>query len=307
MTQSVWTPERTRTLRQWTVFAASYPDFCINQSEMHRPEGIFCTRPDQDVATDRALSARELHEELLGLSDANLEARWKSLLAEQAAEREAQHPLNRHVANAATYDFYSKAAYWTLQEACALLLERNPRQWDLKTVKPHAQISTTASQYMDLHDLASRAVAMGQLCRTNLPGFFLAWAKRNRLAIPAALMDAVESHGIQVADWKTMYDLQVELTNALEARIAQLEAHPPEPAPIAAPKPQAAMTRERNTLLKLVLGLAMDCYGYRPQAPRSSTAGEIASALELKGISISEDTVRKYLANAAEFAPPADT
>lgn len=304
--QTDWTPEKTRTYRQWTLFGESYPDFCINRDEIYRPEGIFQVPPNQDGTTERANSARDLHEELLTLSDSEIEARWRSLLADRAAAHEAGHPLNRYVAGAATYDFYSKTAYWRLEEGCALLLERDPRKWSIKTVKPYRQISTNASRYLDLHDLASRAVAMSQLGSRNAPGFFLAWAERNRLDIPSGLQEAIDNHGIQVADWKTAYDRQVVTINALKARIAEIESSTSEPAPIAAPKPQSAITRERNTLLKLILGLAMDCYGYQPHAPRSSTAGDIASALELKGISISEDTIRKYLGEAADFAPPND-
>jgi hypothetical protein len=123
--------------------------------------------------------------------------------------------------------------------------------------------------------------------------------------MPEQLQEIVQAHGIQVADWKTLYDHEVGINEALKARIGELVAA--ERASESSPMPSpSGTTRERNTLLKIVLGLAMDCYGYQPNAPRTSTAREIADALELKGISVSEDTVRKYLGEAAEFAPPKD-
>lgn len=61
---------------------------------------------------------------------------------------------------------------------------------------------------------------------------------------------------------------------------------------------------ERLTLLKLVLGMAMDAYGYEPFASRNDATGgnrdSIASQLKKHGISIDADTIRRYLAEAKE-------
>jgi hypothetical protein len=69
------------------------------------------------------------------------------------------------------------------------------------------------------------------------------------------------------------------------------------------PKPSAPQTlrsKERDSLLKLVLGMAVDGYGYDPKASRSPVPREIADCLELLGLSIDEDTVRKWLNEAKE-------
>jgi hypothetical protein len=39
-----------------------------------------------------------------------------------------------------------------------------------------------------------------------LPSFFLAWAKRTDLSIPAELIAVVESRGVVIADWRTRYE-----------------------------------------------------------------------------------------------------
>lgn len=65
-------------------------------------------------------------------------------------------------------------------------------------------------------------------------------------------------------------------------------------------KEKSLSPKERDSLLKLVLGMAIDAYGYNPKATRSSTAGQIASDLKTRGISIDEDTVRKWLNQAKE-------
>jgi hypothetical protein len=57
--------------------------------------------------------------------------------------------------------------------------------------------------------------------------------------------------------------------------------------------------KERQTAYKLILGLALEGYRYDPKAGRSTTAKEIAGDLAKWGISITDDTVRKWLTEAA--------
>jgi len=59
-------------------------------------------------------------------------------------------------------------------------------------------------------------------------------------------------------------------------------------------------TRERSTLLKLVLGMAIEGYRYAPDAARSEAPGEIAGDLQKHGLDVSDDTVRKYLKEATQ-------
>lgn len=63
-------------------------------------------------------------------------------------------------------------------------------------------------------------------------------------------------------------------------------------------------TRERDTLLKLVIGMAVEAYRHDPDAARSPTPGEIAADLEKHGLSMTDDTVRKYLKEAATTVLP---
>jgi hypothetical protein len=68
--------------------------------------------------------------------------------------------------------------------------------------------------------------------------------------------------------------------------------------------------KSRQSLLKLVLGLAVDGYGYDPKDKRSPIPKELADALSGRGISIDEDTVRKWLKEAGEvvdFSSPSQT
>jgi hypothetical protein len=74
----------------------------------------------------------------------------------------------------------------------------------------------------------------------------------------------------------------------------------------AVPKDKPLGQREGDTLRKLVIGLAMVAYAYDPKAARSEVAAEIASDLAERGLTISDDTVRKHLKESAELLPPPD-
>jgi hypothetical protein len=63
-------------------------------------------------------------------------------------------------------------------------------------------------------------------------------------------------------------------------------------------------TSERNTLLKLVLGMAMHGFDHDPTGSRSKAPKDIADALAGVGLSVTDDTVRKWLKLAAETVAP---
>lgn len=63
-------------------------------------------------------------------------------------------------------------------------------------------------------------------------------------------------------------------------------------------------TRERDTLLKLVIGMAKGAYSYDPNQSKSDVPKEIVDDLARHGITVSPDTVRKYLKEGAEAVLP---
>lgn len=64
-------------------------------------------------------------------------------------------------------------------------------------------------------------------------------------------------------------------------------------------------TTERNNLLKLVIGMAIKGYSHGPAASKSTAPKEIADDLAALGMTITDDTVRKYLKQAADTVLPA--
>jgi hypothetical protein len=75
------------------------------------------------------------------------------------------------------------------------------------------------------------------------------------------------------------------------------------PALLSPVAPKALSTKERDTLLKLVIGMAIGGYGYSPAASKNEATGEIASDLAKFGLSLDPDTVKKWLKEGAKLLP----
>lgn len=81
-----------------------------------------------------------------------------------------------------------------------------------------------------------------------------------------------------------------------------LKAAAPKAAPLMTEKP--LRNRERDTLLKLVIGMAIKGYSYEPTASKNTAIQEIADDLADLGMSIDPDTVRNHLKNAVNTVLP---
>ncbi len=63
-------------------------------------------------------------------------------------------------------------------------------------------------------------------------------------------------------------------------------------------------TRERDTALKLIIGMANAGYKYDSAASRNDAVGEICRDLDRLGISLDQNTIRKWLQEASMLLPP---
>jgi hypothetical protein len=230
-----------------------------------------------------------------------------ALLVEEKAKREEQERFFNLPGASADYSHWSRSSYWSLDEAVALSFGRAPELVNWKTVQPYARVSPFAFAYGRLRDLVLRAQTMGQLFDPALPGFYLAWARRNDIAYPIELENRIKAMGILVADWKTRCDdLEKHFLSEREAAAAQLartasqlEAVAAENAKLRRLVPDQDLgkasektagrplaTRERESLLKLVIGMAMKGYSYDPDASRSPSTAEIATDLDQLVVSL---------------------
>ena len=69
------------------------------------------------------------------------------------------------------------------------------------------------------------------------------------------------------------------------------------------PKPteKPLATKERETLMKMIIGMAIGGYGYDPTASKSSIPTDIYNDLALHGVQLDQDTIRNKLKAAAHF------
>jgi hypothetical protein len=161
---------------------------------------------------ERMALIKALQEELLALSPDDLTARLADELRrysreclDEIARAETGPFYNRPSANA-DFSHWSKATYWTLDEAIALSFGKEPEVVKWENVQPLVGDSKFAFQYSRVRDLAHRAIAWKQLNDPVLPTFYLAWARRTEIAAPEELIRLVESRGVMVGDWKDNYD-----------------------------------------------------------------------------------------------------
>lgn len=236
----------------------------------------------------------------------------------------------------ADFAYWATASYWSQDEAAALSLGRDPRRVTWDKVAPYIRTSSFAKSFADRREIIRRGIATGQLYAQAAPYTFLAWAERLNFEIPDGLQEEVEKLGLVVADWKTIADQRQEVIDLLEERNGLIESQNAALSKAASTftdtakeasrranaalaekekkiaeletllnssKRSSAASRERQSLLRLVIGMAINGYGYIPTAARTRTAQEISSDLQLLGLSMDEDTVRKYLNEAKDLLP----
>ena len=175
------------------------------------------------------------------------------------------------------YDHWAKMPGWTLREAIALIQKRVLRQSNIFDDESHK-----------IEELAYRARDMGQLSDPVLPIVFLSWAKQKNIPIPEKLATKVHHSLSQEVDLLSLIREMDELKAHVEKN-ASLE--------------KSLSARERQTLYKMIIGMAKDAYGYDSKVSRSPFPKELEGILDGLGISVSDDTVRDKLKEASEFLP----
>jgi hypothetical protein len=95
------------------------------------------------------------------------------------------------------------------------------------------------------------------------------------------------------------------INNEFTLSIAMREWYDQQEKPKLIKEKSALSEVERNTMLKLIIGMAMDSYGYDPESRKNSATGtnsaSISAKLELKGVFVNDDTIRKYLNQAKDI------
>lgn len=179
------------------------------------------------------------------------------------------------------FTLLTKEPLWSLAKAVILVIGHNIKTTDDEKINGFIQYKKLAQQIIRYATDANKTCSLDfysepggmanadWLLTTKVkPEQFLEWAKTLPLYLP----------GVSMID-----------------RIPQIKPSADE---------KALHTKERETLLKMIIGLAVDGYGFDPTAARSPVPKEISDALAARGIPLDVDTIRKWLREGAEFLPP---
>jgi hypothetical protein len=130
---------------------------------------------------------------------------------------------------AADVAHWSKAAYWTLDEAVALAFGKEPSVVNASSLASYCEESLFAQRYAKALELAQRAADSQQLEKEPSPGVFLEWARRNDLPVPKALLHLVQAHGGSIIDWEERYGQLRQDHDDLLEELRRIEGNNGEP------------------------------------------------------------------------------
>lgn len=261
--------------------------------------------------------------ELHLMSDAEVDSLFEDTLkrrADQFHETESQlDALCFYNAPDAFADvgFWARSEIWTIEEAIALSMNRSPDKVSSGRLESaHAADTIFAREYVSRLRLANRALAVGTLTDPVEPIVMIRWLQSKRLSIPDSIVESVTALNEEPADWREecieqarlrldaekafaeanrghsssemrIVELSAELHFAHD-RIESLEA-------VAAPEDEELNPKERTSLHKMLIAMAMKHYRYNPRAARNDATKTVQSTVENYGMKISEDTVRQHL------------
>ncbi len=186
----------------WFLVKQKYPDYTQELSLSGTPYGEQITQEVQAYTAElQAIPPEELSNRYEKAKE-ETEAARKELSKREALHREKQYFFNHPNAHA-DLDHWSKAAYWTVDEANALALGRDPEIVTSEVMERHKNSSILGIHYHKLRILLQREYPS----RYNIsPAEFLEWVKRNEIDIPVELEESVVKRTEAKKDWKKEYE-----------------------------------------------------------------------------------------------------
>ena len=192
---------------------------------------------------------------------------------------------------------WGRMARWELEEAVVLALGRDPDSISLDELKNDTE-SDFGKQFAKAFRLAQRAREHATFYFPIIPRDFVEWARTIEFPFPEDLAAEVIKASPNHINYRSIYEPLLAEHEAALKELEQLKKQALEP-----PQEKALPTKERQTALKLIIGMAVEQYGYDPSQSRNDAVGNIVSDLNSLGISLDPDTVRKWLKEAADILP----
>lgn len=191
-----------------------------------------------------------------------------------------------HPDHVADFPFWARMAYVSVREAACLSVGVGPDDFPQADLDAIRKVSATAR--WPAHDFLLRRIDQMQRAFDPAgygwridPGSFLSWVDRVEF----------EVHPEYLRLLRAFHGREASRTDSLAASENGNSASSGRENP-----------REVDTMARLFLVIAMEKLGYDPKNRRSSIAKAIVDMASKHGISVSEDTVRKYLRRGASLS-----
>ena len=212
---------------------------------------------------------------------------WREFLRQQI-----EHLLSRplpwyaggfgHPDHVADFDYWSKMPRFSTEELTCLTIGIEPADFPASAVarlqkQDFGMLWPSLQFLLKRYEQLERQFSVYGHSASTLPNEFLEW------------VDKVE--------FKTHPEF-LRLLRKYHPAVSSAER---QQSPAPSPKPDK---REIDKIAQLFTALAIDGYGFKPFATRSPIPKEIAEIAASMGLSISDDTIRKYLKLGATFLPP---
>jgi hypothetical protein len=180
-----------------------------------------------------------------------------------------------HSDHVADFDYWGKMSSFTLHEILCLSLGIEPDSFRPEKIADMTKKKDISDLWPPLQFLVRRNE---QLTRRFNPRWRV---------IPKELLDWIE-------------EMEFETHPELVRSLRQYHSGKPKSSPADS---AVADKREIRMIAQLFAAMAIEYYGYDPKQARSPVTKEIADLAAFMGLSISEDTVRKYLKMGASLIP----
>lgn len=220
-------------------------------------------------------------------------------------------------------ELWRRMAYWTPEEAVALALGMDPREFNASTLADESKDQELVKNFFDWLELLGRAIAIGHLNEKCEPEAFLDWLSALGLAGEFEFDESDSNllslttqtvRRLQPINYRASYEglevqfrsIQQKLTQA-EEELAELhdyteylEHERNEASSVSSEKPayRKLDERKRKTHLKIILAISIEKYRYDPRKSKNTAPGRIQNATQLSGFEVSDETIRNVLAEA---------
>ncbi len=223
----------------------------------------------------------------------NKRTAWKSFLRDDIQKLQHRKPSwfsggFGHPDYEADFEYWGQMEDYTLHEALMLSVGVEPEHlsedWlqSAKKEMKRTKLVPTIEFLIKRHEQFRRKYPHGPFGTSNAsPRFIWDWIEEVRIDVHEGFRDALG---------RRLY--QIKVSTEIEVQNKRNDSALGKPDP-----------REIDKITQLFAAMAIDQLGYQPSALRSPIPKEIADLAASMGLSISDDTVRKYLRRGAAFIP----